>query len=433
MKILGIIAEYNPFHNGHLYHLEMSKAQVAADGVICILSSSFLQRGEPGLVDKWQRAKMALKAGIDLVIELPTVYSLRSAEFFAYGGVTLLEATGVVDFISFGSESGNLEKLHQIANILAHESPEFQRLISVHLDQGLSYPAARTGALVDYIDQCKDGSSLSANEIAELTSSPNNILGLEYLKAMIRLQSALVPMTIPRLGAQYHETKIKAKISSATAIREEIKSNLFRKKALLSKKVLKTIPKSSAQILRDNFTLGQGPIFSEAFASQLLTLLRRAKVDDLIKLYDVRAGLENRIKEAAEKATTFAELIELIKTKRYTWTRIQRIVFHFLINLTSVQCEYFDQLGGPQYIRILGFTPRGQKILSLMKDRAKLPIITQIGNHFQRQQTSKPINQMLELELLATDLYSLALPNQAYRLGNRDFSEKVIIEEKFLK
>lgn len=433
MKILGIIAEYNPFHNGHLYHLQMSKAQVKTDGVICILSSSFLQRGEPGIVDKWQRTKMALKAGIDLVIELPTVYSLRSAEFFAYGGITLLEATGIVDYISFGSESGDLEKLTQIASIFAHESPEFRNLISTYLDQGLSYPAARTRALVDYNHQFRDDFSFSAEELEQTTSSPNNILGLEYLKAIIRLDSGLIPITIPRIGSGYHETKIKAKLASATAIRKEIKSNLEKRKPLLSKKILKTIPASSAQVLRNNFAEGQGPIFSQDFSNQLLTLLRRAKVEDLTEIYDVRAGLENRIKEAAEKATTFSELIELIKTKRYTWTRIQRIVFHFLLNLTSLQCEYFDQLGGPQYLRILGFTPRGQKILSQMKESSKLPIITQLGNHFQRQQTSKPINQMLAIELLATNLYSLALPNPEYRLGNRDFSEKVVMEEKYTK
>ncbi len=427
MKILGIVAEYNPFHNGHHYHLSKSKTQIQADAVICVLSSSFLQRGEPGIIDKWERARMALAGGADLVIELPTPYALRSAEFFAYGAISLLDATGIVTHLSFGSESGDLDKLQQIAKVLANEPPEFSKLIFTHLDTGLSYPGARTQALIDYIRQFDPNFDLPADEIEELTSNPNNILGLEYLKAIIRLESRITPITVSRIGPGYHDTRMENRIASATAIREALKERFMHSEPLLDEKIKRIIPESTINILDSVFAAGKGPIFIEDFSSQILTLLRRAKVEDIAELYDVRGGLENRIKEAADNAANITELIELVKTKRYTWTRIQRTIFHFLLNLTSLQCEYFDQLGGPQYIRILGFTPRGQRILSLMKDTARLPIITRVANHYQRFDTPDPINQMLELELLSTSLYSLAMPDPQYRIGNRDLLEKVII------
>ncbi|AZR72739.1 hypothetical protein BBF96_04630 [Anoxybacter fermentans] len=427
MKILGIIAEYNPFHNGHQYHLKESKTLIQADGVVCVLSSNFLQRGEPALVDKWERTKMALAGGADLVIELPMPYALRSAEFFAYGAVSLLNATGVVDYISFGSEAGNLNKLNQIARILANEPEEFTRLLGNHLSKGLSYPDARTRALIDYFKQTDTEISLDQNEVKFLTSNPNNILGLEYLKAIHRLESKLIPITIPRKGAGYHDKKIEGEIASATAIRKILSEKWRNGDELLDKEILKTMPESSCNILRSAFSKGKGPIFIDDFSLQILTLLRRAKTEEIANLFDVRGGLENRIKEAAEQATSIHDLIERIKTKRYTWTRIQRILFHFLLNLTSLECEYFDQLGGPQYIRVLGFTPRGQHILAKMKNLARLPIITRVASYYNRPETPEPINRMLELEILTTNLYSLAMPNPVYRRSNRDLLEKIII------
>lgn len=427
MKILGIIAEFNPFHNGHNYHFRESKRLTDADGVICVLSSSFLQRGEPGIIDKWERARMALAAGFDLVIELPMPYALRSAEFFAYGAISLLEATGVVNFISFGSESGDIDNLKHVAAILTKESPAFSSLLHEYLDQGFSYPKARTQALNDFIKQFSSLSTLSFNEIESLTANPNNILGLEYLKAINRLESQIFPITIPRKDADYHDQEIKGRIASATAIREALKKRWNLGNDLLDEEILMAIPETTAEILRSVFAQGKGPIFSENFALQILTLLRRADVSDIAKLYDVRAGLENRIKEAADKATSLNELLELVKTKRYTWTRIQRIIFHLLLNLTSMQCEYFDQLGGPQYIRVLGFSLRGQKILAKMKETARLPIITRIANHLHRSETPEPVNRMLELEIKATSLYSLAMPNPIHSQANRDLTEQVII------
>ncbi len=426
MNILGIIAEYNPFHNGHQYHLQKSKDITQVDGTICVMSGNFLQRGEPSLLDKWERTKMALAGGIDLVIELPIPYALRSAEFFAYGGITLLDATKVVNYISFGSESGELEKLNTISKILAKEPEELKQFLRFYLDQGLSFPSARTQALIDHIQQKNGEIKLNSHEIESLTSNPNNILALEYLKAIHRLSSDLIPVTIPRIAASFHDTSIQGKIASATAIRENLLKKVKNNEPI-TEQIMSTIPQSSQIILTSALSQKNGPVSIEDFAPQILTLLRRAKVESLANLFDVRGGLENRIKEASKEATSIQELIRLIKTKRYTWTRIQRIIFHYLINLTSVECEYFDQLGGPQYIRVLGFNKRGQKILAHMKEKANLPIITRIANHLHRPHTPEPINRMLEFEILATDLYSLAIPNPKYRHSNRDLLERVVI------
>lgn len=427
MNIVGIIAEYNPFHNGHQYQLRKSKALTNADGVICVMSGNFLQRGEPALLDKWERTRMAIVGGADLVIELPVLYALRSAEFFAFGGVSLLDATGMVTHLSFGSEAGNLEKLSIIAQLLAQEPEELDELIGHFVERGLSYPAARTQALSDFARKNALDLPLSVEEVEYLTSNPNNILGLEYLKALTRLQSKIQPVTVPRITAGYHEREIKAEIASATAIRENLRHKWASQENLFDEQVLSTMPEASRTVLQEAFANGKGPIFTEDFAAPILTLIRRSKPAEIARLFDVQGGLENRIKEAAETGTSLQELIERVKMRRYTWTRLQRSVFHLLLNLTAMDCEYFDQMGGPQYIRILGFNARGRKILAHLKGAARLPVITRVAKFMKNSDTPEPVKRMLEKEILATNLYSLATPNPDFRRGNRDLLEQPVI------
>lgn len=431
MNIVGIIAEYNPFHNGHQYHLRKSKALTNADGVICVMSGNFLQRGEPALLDKWERARMAIAGGADLVIELPVLYALRSAEFFAFGGVSLLDATGVVTHLSFGSEIGHLDKLSIIAHILAKTPEELDAQIGYFVERGLSYPAARTQALVDFVRQNESNLLLSVEEVEHLTSNPNNILGLEYLKAITRLQSPIRPFTVTRVQAGYHDREIKAEIASATAIRENLRRKWSTRENLLDEHVLSTLPDVSRTVLHEAFLNGKGPIFTEDFAAPVLTLIRRSKPAEIARLFDVQGGLENRIKDAAEVATSIQELIERVKMRRYTWTRLQRTVFHLLLNLTALDCEYFDQMGGPQYIRILGFNARGRKILAHIKEHTRLPVITRVARAMNSSETPEPIKRMLEKEILATNLYSLAMPNPQWRRGNRDLLEQPVILPHF--
>ncbi len=422
MNTLGIIAEYNPFHKGHKYHLEQSLTKTKADSTICIMSGNFLQRGTPAIINQFSRAKIALHTGIDLVIQLPVSYTIRSAPNFAFGAVKLLNATGIIDYISFGSESGNLKTLTRLANLLADEPTKLSKLIKENLTTGLSYPKATAKATITYLKQDKQTKKL--NEYKQALNNPNNILAIEYLKALKKLDSNISPVTIKRKGSNYHEKKIKS-FASATAIRNKIKENNFNQ---LSNKIKNNLPKYSYQILAEEIQANRGPIFFESFSQQILTILRRITTKELSNYEDVAKGLENRIKSAAKKATNLTELITLIKTKCYTQTRIQRILTQVLIGLQANILKKFSNKGGPQYFRILGFTKQGQQLLRQIKAKADIPIITKVADYYKSNyQVNTPLKKMLSLDLKANDIYNLAYPGQKYRLGGNDFKKHPVI------
>jgi predicted nucleotidyltransferase len=222
MKTIGIVAEYNPFHNGHLYQLQASRGQTGADCAVVVMSGNYTQRGEPAIVDKWARAEMALHSGADLVIELPVAYAMGSAEYFAYGAVKLLDSLNAVNMICFGSEAGSIEKLSAAAAILADEPESYKSYLKDYLSKGLSFPAARQKAISSY---CKN--TYGKDDLSSLLKSPNNILGIEYLKALRRLKSNIVPMTIERVGNEYNQAELTGKMSSATSIRKTIRENTW--------------------------------------------------------------------------------------------------------------------------------------------------------------------------------------------------------------
>lgn len=405
MKVLGIVAEYNPFHNGHFYHLQKSLRQTAADYTVCIMSGHFLQRGEPALVDKWARTQMAIRAGIDLVIELPFAYAVRSAQDFAFGALTLLEATGVVQYLSFGSELGNLDQLKELAQILIDEPDELKLLIKKELATGRPYPQAQAKAL----------ESLSLGFSEELWQ-PNNILALEYLKALILLKSKIQPLTIKRKNTNYHDLEVRENFASATGIREIIS----KEKTLESIQPL--VLKSTLEVLTNEFSAGKGPIFLENFSQILLSSLRRSNPEDIARHLDVIEGLEQRIKKKAHQSTNLEELIMEIKTKRYTRTRIQRILIHHLLNFTQDLALLFKQEGGPQYLRILGFSSKGIDLLKEIRKNSALPIIQKVTAYKKEKANYSPaLEKMLKLDFLASNLYCLAYPNLKYRKGGRDF------------
>lgn len=211
-KVLGIIAEYNPFHNGHLYHLETSKKLTDADYTVAIISGNFTQRGSTSIVDKWSKTKMALKNGIDLVIELPVLYSISSAENFADGAIKILNSLGIVDYLSFGAETSDISILNNIANILCSEHEEYKNLLSIELEKGLSFPKARENALLDYIkntdDNVPENKIIDFEKYSKVLSSPNNILGIEYLKALKKYKSSIKPVCISRFATDYNSTKL---------------------------------------------------------------------------------------------------------------------------------------------------------------------------------------------------------------------------------
>ena len=414
MRVVGLITEYNPFHNGHKFHLEASKHLANADYAVCVMSGNFIQRGEPALFNKWARTKMALMNGVDLVIELPVSYVLQSAEHFAFGAVKILNSLNIVDYICFGSEQGEIELLNRIAAILADEPEEVSHSIQYSLKKGDSFPKAREKAIGAYLS-----SEDKHSNIDTLLASPNNILGIEYIKALYKLNSNITPLTIKRHKTGYHSLEQKDEFASATAIR-----NMLRQERHL-KTLEPLMPSASYHILCGEMDKGQGPIFSQHFDMAIMTLLRRFDHLQLAAFPDVNEGLENRIRKAAHTFGTLEDTIAAVKTKRYTRTRLQRIMFNILLGITKDIFNTFQKYGGPQYIRILGMNQKGQKLLKLVNNAASLPAIVKPSSY--HHSCNPLLRQMIELDFLATDLYTLHYPATDQRAGRSDYLTSPVI------
>ena len=367
MRTVGLIVEYNPFHNGHLYHVQQSVKQTKADAVVAVMSGHFLQRGEPALLDKWARAEMALAGGCDLVIELPIAYAAQPAEWFAYGAVSLLEATGVVDRLCFGSESGALEALQPAARLLFDEPSRFQDLLRLLLEQGHSYPAAYAAAAAAYLAELG-----YAAEARPDLSSPNNSLGLHYLMALLRIGSSIEPHTILREAAGYHQSDITdSRIASATAIRQRLSEG----ESLTS--IAPYVPASTLRILEREWAAGRAPVSWQSFAPQLLHTLATSTAERLAGLHGMTEGLQHRLLQALPGLTeaNFDPLLTALKTKRYTRTKLQRVLLSVLLGHESGELQPDRLRTGVQYIRVLGFSSTGQALLARMRKQAKLPIL----------------------------------------------------------
>jgi len=417
MKTLGLVVEYNPFHNGHLYHINASKEKTGADAVICVMSGNFVQRGEPAVMDKWARTQIALKSGIDLVVELPFVFASASAEYFAYGAVKILDSLGIVDCICFGSESGNIRELEEVASVLSDEPANYKSALKRYLNEGLSFPESREKALYDFFSE-KYGNSLN---IEKIISTSNNILGIEYIKAIKRLKSSIIPLTISRKGGRYTDRHLTGSFSSATAIRKCIFDSSFDEAQNLLEK---TMPPASLEILREEIFLGRCPVSLERFENIIFAYLRKMSKEDIAALPYVSEGMENRIKEAADGSGSLEELLENIDTRRYTRTRIQRCLVNMLGGLTSQELDRFMESGGPRYIRVLGFNEKGRQLLSEVKKHASLPVIVKTAD-FKR--TEDPLlNRMLEIESVATDVYVLGYSNPEFRKAGQEFTRNIV-------
>lgn len=409
MKVLGLITEYNPFHNGHLYHLQESMSATGATHSVAVMSGNFLQRGEPALLHKWVRAKMAVMAGVDLVIELPTAYACATAELFAYGAVKILDALGIVDTLCFGSESGSLEELTAIASLLVNPPPGLVQLIQAYLKKGFSYPAARSQGLAVYLDS----KNTPSDQLKKAIAHPNNILSIEYIKALTILNSKIIPATILRKKASYHSTEIEGEIISATAIREHLKGG-NPLDALRN-----TVPDTTFQLLKESFAMGLGPVYSRHFDQMIISALRRSDPQELRKVFDVTEGLENRITRYALHHTTLESLCLSIKSKRYPLTRIQRIMIHQLLGIKAKDIQDFQRMGGPQYARILAFNNRGRQLIKAASDRSCIPIINKINQFIPPNGAA---DKMLRLDLRATDIYRLTIADTKLGSGPMDYT-----------
>jgi Predicted nucleotidyltransferase len=415
MKVLGIVAEYNPFHNGHMYHIQESKKITGSDAVICVMSGNFIQRGEPAITDKFSRTEIALGNGVDLIIELPVPFAMSSAEAFAYGAVKILDSIGIVDCISFGSEAGDIHSLQTIAEILVSEPETYRDELKLQLSKGLSFPVCRQKALEKYLtiqNSCREDLSL-------LLETSNNILALEYLKALIRLKSSIRPYTVQRVSNEYNAKQLTGSISSATAIRNSVHSNHITEDAL------RALPTLSQQMLEREISCGRCPNSLYSFENIILAFLRHATTQQLKKIQDVSEGLEYRIKNAAMNSGSLDELFSNICTKRYPRTRIQRIILSLLTGMTRYDMEEFMAHGGPQYARILGFNETGRELLSIIKKESMIPVITKPSVY--KNSPDKLISRMLEIEAQATDTYVLAYKNPAFRKAGQEFTRNIII------
>lgn len=400
MKLVSIIAEYNPFHNGHKHHLLESLEKSQATHSMAIMSGSFLQRGEPALGDKWLRARIAIQNGLDLVVELPFVYSCQSAEIFAYGAITTLHALNVVDCVSFGCEDPNLNKIFEIAKLLIEEPEEYKQILKEQLKSGVSYAKGRQYAVEAYLKGSGD-----------ILSNPNNILAIEYMKWLYFLESPIKPIAIQRLLAGYHQQKAVNNFAGATYIRNQVqKTNSI-------KDVENLLPKD---------TVEQLSLYEEKMNYNFLNYYYLLIVSDLLKsskesikeIFDVNEGLENRILKASLESTDIDELLDQIISKRYTKTRIKRILVNKLMDHKQ---EYvYKVFKNPDYIpylRVLAFNDKGKEILREIREKSSIPIITNVSKDI------KSLDQIqtytIEKDILSTNYHYLVTDpsklNEDYR------------------
>ncbi len=348
MTTAAIICEYNPLHKGHEYQIARTKELCGADFIVAIMSGNYVQRGDVAIFSKELRARAAIATGADLVIELPTIFAMQSAEFFAQGGVSIADSLGIVDFLSFGTECDDTQKIKEIADLLCNETPEFTDILKKQLNTGVKYPVARAAAI----------SQILGNDASELINSPNNILGIEYCKALCRLDSTITPIAIKRKGADHDSKTAKDGFASATHLR----------KLIINGKVADAfpfIPDSCHQIFKD------ADIHTIcAMEKSIIAELIKMPVESLAQISDVVEGMENRIKAAALTATTVSELADLIKTKRYTHSRIRRILLSAYLGITNNH----RSMEIP-YIKILDHNKKGQELISKMKKTSTLPIV----------------------------------------------------------
>lgn len=407
-NILGIIAEYNPFHNGHLYHLAQAKQQAQADYTVAIMSGNFVQRGNTSLVNKWTKTEMALVSGVDLVIELPTIYAISSAENFAEGAIKILNSLKLVNNIAFGSEVCDIDLLNRVATVLHEEPKEYTSILSHELKKGLSFPKARENALLMYLNNIQ--------KYSNLLSKPNNILAVEYLKAMKKYHSQMIPYAIKREKVYYHDVCVVDEYASATAIRELVKNKDF-------KEIRRVMPTRSYQLLREEYKKGNCILDIQRFEKEILYTLRQMSLSDIANLPDVSEGLEHSIKKAANSCNNLYDFFNIIKSKRYTQTRIQRILLYALLHITKRDMAVSRRIS--PYIRVLGFNEKGRQLLSwIMTNTPKLPLITSVKK-FSDSCHNPHLRRMLEIDVLATNVYTLGYEYDSW--ANLDFTNKLIV------
>ncbi len=406
MQVCGVIAEYNPFHNGHLYQLDEAKKASQADYMIVIMSGMFTQRGEPALVDKFARARMALEGGADLVLELPCGYALQPAEYFAMGATRILDGLGIINHLCYGTEASAPEAQALIHDYVHHFSEDMDQ-IKTYIQQGIAYPEA---CILAYQEQLHERAPELAPYIDALRK-PNAILEVTYLTALKRLSSPIVPLPIPRISVDYHDTTIRGKISSATSIRRAIFENQPWQQA---------VPKSTLDILSEHFRHCEGPLHREDLFPALLHCIATSSYR-LPTLPDMSEELTNCILKAVPHATSFENLVDRAKTRRFTSARVSRALMALLLSMTHGDIELFRRKL-PAYARVLAFKKEASELLSSMVERASIPVITQLAQY---KPTSPGERRLMDLDITATNLYYLCGMDRPDRY-NWDYRQRLI-------
>ena len=364
MTIAGIIAEYNPFHMGHCYHIQKTRELTGADFIIVVMSGDLVQRGGPAFLTKQIRTQMALLGGADLVLELPSVHACESAEFFSHSGVSLLNSLGCIDYISFGSECGNLSLIQSLGDFLANEPEDFRTSLQTTLKAGLSYPAARQRALMDTWGKQQISGSAGEKEISALLSSPNNILGIEYCKALSKLQSSIRPVTISRKGSGYHESHLSASLSSASAIRSHWISSQTPDDFLCLKE---NFPDAVWKFLqscsdREHF------LIEDDFSMLFRYLLYTGTLESFTSFQDVSEDLARRLLKNRDQFSSISQYALLLRSKDITYSRLCRAIFHIILKIRQVPPV--------SYARLLGFRKSAAPVLREFKKKGQIPLIT---------------------------------------------------------
>ena len=414
MKVTGIIAEYNPFHNGHLYQLTEARKKTDADFIIVVMSGDFMQRGTPAIINKWERTRMALSGGADLVLELPCVFATASANMFALGGISLLARTGVVTDLCFGAETDSITDFLTLAKFLNEEPAFFKNALKNELKTGISFPAARSSAL-----SAEASLPLSSEK---LLSSPNNILGIEYCKALFALSSSIKPHIIKREGSGYNDREVNKqdRFASASAIRTVL---LNPSKGRSSSDLSSFLPASSLDILKNS--KNKLAFLSENDFSLLLHYQLLREMDLGFSSYsDVSKDLSNRIKNRISGFTSWSDFALSLKTKELTYTRINRALTHILLGITDDNF-LFAKSNLPLYLRILGFSKNASLLLSSIKHNSSIPLISKLADA--KNSLSDASYDMLKADIFASDIYRTVKTAKTGQNDPNEFKQSLIL------
>lgn len=434
MKIIGIIAEYNPFHNGHAYQIKKVKEELQADYVVVAMSGDYVQRGTPAILDKYARTKMALSCGADLVIELPVLWATASAEYFAMAGVTLFDKMGCVDGICFGAETDDLELLSAIADVLIEEPISYRNALSSYVKEGLAFPAARCKALCEYFAVAASSDvPADLSMISSILNEPNNILAIEYLRAIKRRNSSLTPHVIKREGAGYHEEKIldtpsltgidSAPTASATAIRKKLEDISIENDCLLAGTFISAMPTPALEILKE-YLLENPLVQTNDFSSILGYRLLSCDIKALTDIGDSTPDIANRLFKNRMNFSSYEQFCELCKSKDVTYTRMSRVLLHLILGITNQDYLFGKELDYIPYLRMLGFRKDASALLKELKSSTDVPVISKLADA--SSFLDENAMEILKKDIFTADLYEQICAYKRKGMSQSEYTRKII-------